>query len=266
MLNYDHHQLVAIFLEPDQDAEQEFQLYLEEYLHKLNLHFERPFTFGVSGCYQGLQDLSDAYLEAKMALQYRYIHGLNRVYSVSDLKVDYRGYQKSFYQLYQHRIFQHLRMGADMEIRDDFGNFYRNQRFHLSPDSIRIIASNLLFLTCATLNELGYHPEEIIERCTLPVKEISSTQSLTELEELLSSFFIRINCLVAEKRDSINQQKIEVIRCYVEEHYASDLTLSDLAQKHRISTSYLSQLFAERTGKKFINYLTDCRISKARSC
>ena len=265
LLNYDQHQLVALCFAPDQVPAQGFLPDLEEVLQKLKAYFDRPFTFGVSNCYRGLQDLSVAYQEAKVALQYRYIHGLNRVYAASALNLDYSGYQKSFYQLYQHRVFDDLRIGADLEIRDDLKQLFAEIRSaHFSPETIRIIAANLVLLTYATLNELGYRPEEIFERCLFPFREINSTQSLSQLEELLRNFFARINCLVAEKRDSLNQQKIEGIRCYVEEHYASELSLTDLAKEHQLSPSYLSQLFAEQTGKKFIDYLTDCRIGKAK--
>ena len=265
LLNYDHHQIVAIYFAPGQEPAQGFLPDLEGYLQKLKAYFHRPFTFGVSNCYRGLQNLSVAYQEAKVALQYRYIHGLNRVYAAWDLNLNYSSYQKSFYQLYQHRIFDDLRIGADLEIREDLKALFAEIRnSHFSPETIRMIAANLLLLTYATLNELGYCPEEIFARCLFPFRQINSTQSLNQLEELLRTFFARISCLVAEKRESLNQQKIEVIRCYVEEHYASELTLSDLAKEHQISPSYLSQLFAERTGMKFIDYLTKCRIDKAK--
>lgn len=261
MHNYDHHQLVAIFFIPDQD----FPLYLEEFLNNLRLRLNKPVTFGVSHCYQGWQELPVAYREACVALQSRYLHGLNRVYSISDLNLDHPGYHQSFYHLYQHRIFDDLRIGAQEEVQADLTNLFAEiSSSRLSPETIRIIAANLLLLTCATLNELGYHPEELFTGGFLPLSEISNTQCLSELEVIFRRLFTRINSMVEEKRESVNQQKIDRIRHYLEEHYASDITLSALAKEHRISPSYLSLLFTEWTGKKFTDYLTDCRIDKAK--
>lgn len=96
LINYNCRQLVAICFEPNEN----FYLYLKKYLDNLNLHFNLPFTFGVSSCFRGLQNLPMAYREAKVALQYRYIHGFNRIYFFSEIDVGHPANYKQFYQLY----------------------------------------------------------------------------------------------------------------------------------------------------------------------
>lgn len=134
----------------------------------------------------------------------------------------------------------------------------------LNPETIRIIAANLLLLTCATLNELGYNPEEIFAGGFPPLNEISRTESLDELEKIFGDYYSRINKYISKKRDSVNRQKVDQIRVYLEKNYASDISLSSMAEKYKISPGYLSLLFSERTGKNFIDYLTGCRINKAK--
>jgi two-component system response regulator YesN len=80
---------------------------------------------------------------------------------------------------------------------------------------------------------------------------------------VITEFFTRINLMIREKRDSVNKQMIDEIRRYLEENYASEITLSAIAAQYRISPGYLSLLFTECTGENFIDYLTECRISKA---
>lgn len=261
LLNPYHHQIVAVIINPDQNL----PLRLEEYLTKLRMSFNQDMVFGVSHCYTGLQDLSVAYREACVALQYIYIHGLNRVYSINDLNLNHPGYHKSFYQLYQNRIFDDLRIGAHNEVHNDLNCLFAEMRTsRLNPETIRIIASNLLLLTCATLNELGHNPEEIFKGSLPSLSDISHTESLNDLEEIFRNFFSRINNFINQKRNSINNQRIEEIRLYLEENYASDITLSAIAEQYQISPGYLSLLFTEQTGKNFVDYLTDRRISKAK--
>jgi two-component system response regulator YesN len=50
----------------------------------------------------------------------------------------------------------------------------------------------------------------------------------------------------------------------LDENFAEDITLSAMANRYNISPSYLSLLFAEKTGKNFIDYLTERRIKKAK--
>lgn len=52
-------------------------------------------------------------------------------------------------------------------------------------------------------------------------------------------------------------------KCYIEENYSRDLTLSDVADHVFLSPVYLSRLFKESTGMNFSEFLIDCRIMKA---
>ncbi|CUX29707.1 response regulator transcription factor [Clostridium sp. C105KSO13] len=51
---------------------------------------------------------------------------------------------------------------------------------------------------------------------------------------------------------------------YVEEHYASNFTLEDVAHCGEISKSYLSMLFKQETGINFVTYLNQYRIKKGK--
>lgn len=51
---------------------------------------------------------------------------------------------------------------------------------------------------------------------------------------------------------------------YITHHYHKALTLHELASSIYISDSYFSRIFKEKTGKKFIDYLTEIRIDKAK--
>ena len=69
---------------------------------------------------------------------------------------------------------------------------------------------------------------------------------------------------MSRKRTSTNRQLVEAIRRQIDERYASEITLSGMAEQHRISPGYLSLLFTEQVGKNFIDYLTERRIKKAQ--
>lgn len=169
---------------------------------------------------------------------------------INDLRLDHPGYQKSLYLLYQNKVFDNLRIGAHDQIHHNLKSLFEEMRSsQLNPENIRIIGANLVLLACATLNELGYNPEEIFTGGFPSLSEISHTESLKELEEVITEFFTRINLMISEKRDSVNKQMIDEIRRYLEENYASEITLSAIAAQHRISPGYLSLLFTERTGK-----------------
>ena len=159
-------------------------------------------------------------------------------------------YHKIFYQLYQNRIFDDLRVGANDEILEDLAKLFTELRSScLGPEPIRIIAANLLLLTCATLNELGYNLEELFEEGVPPLNMISRTQSLDELEAEFKKIFARINHLISRSRESLNQQRVDEIRRYLETNYAAEITLSAMAEKYKLSPGYLSLLLLNAPGR-----------------
>lgn len=62
-----------------------------------------------------------------------------------------------------------------------------------------------------------------------------------------------------------HRQSVDFIIRYVNEHYAEDLRLSDLAEKVFISRNHLSGIFREATGETFNDYVTRVRIERAKA-
>lgn len=86
-----------------------------------------------------------------------------------------------------------------------------------------------------------------------------------EVKKLRSRYLLVVSLCAALPKTpgGSNRKRIDSICQYVQDNYVSDLSLSVIAKEHRISPSYLSLLFAQETGKKFSDYLTECRIRKA---
>ncbi len=66
-----------------------------------------------------------------------------------------------------------------------------------------------------------------------------------------------------EGTDAADVNLIESVRRYIDDHYASDLNLSDMAARFNYHPSYFSELFKKRVGRTFIQYLTDVRMTQA---
>lgn len=53
------------------------------------------------------------------------------------------------------------------------------------------------------------------------------------------------------------------IREYVYDNYMNDVTIAELGQRFDISPSYISRIFREKTGEKYIDFVTSVRMEKA---
>lgn len=66
-----------------------------------------------------------------------------------------------------------------------------------------------------------------------------------------------------ERRDKADYNLFEMAKQYIKENYANDITLEELARKTGFSTNYFSQLFKLKTGKSFVQFRSEIRITKA---
>ena len=57
---------------------------------------------------------------------------------------------------------------------------------------------------------------------------------------------------------------IREIQLFIRQHYSENITLNSLAEQFYLHSNYLSKLFKEKTGKNFIEYLTEVRMEKAK--
>ncbi len=63
---------------------------------------------------------------------------------------------------------------------------------------------------------------------------------------------------------NINKNLISQIEKYIEKNYMNDISLKLLSEIFNITPNYLSRIFHEKSGKKFIDYLTEFRIIRAK--
>ena len=57
---------------------------------------------------------------------------------------------------------------------------------------------------------------------------------------------------------------VQKILDYIQEHYCEDIGVDSVAEVFAITPNYLSSIFAQHTGTRFTNHLTDLRIERAK--
>ena len=67
----------------------------------------------------------------------------------------------------------------------------------------------------------------------------------------------------AESAEEASNRFIKAAEEYIAEHYAEDLSLAEMVEKAGISGGYLSTLFSQHLGCKFVDYLNQVRIERA---
>ena len=65
-----------------------------------------------------------------------------------------------------------------------------------------------------------------------------------------------------EEKDG-KKDMIEQIKEYVSANYMNDVTIAEIGRRFHISPSYISRIFREKTGEKYIDFVTGTRMQKA---
>ena len=87
---------------------------------------------------------------------------------------------------------------------------------------------------------------------------------LSELEEYYTQYFRNIASLLKTESVYALDDTVEKIRIYIRRNYQKDLNQDFIASLFYMNRSYLSTLFRQRAGMKFIDYLNGVRIEKAK--
>ncbi|MCP1111438.1 response regulator [Ohessyouella blattaphilus] len=112
------------------------------------------------------------------------------------------------------------------------------------------IKKNYDLLDKSSISSYLYH--------SIGVKIIATTfeELLISLEECARN--IHIPGIIYQE-----EMVVKIMR-YIEVNYMKDIAINTIAQMYNITPNYLSKIFHEKSGKRFVDYLTEVRITNAK--
>ncbi len=223
-------------------------------------------TIGIGNTYQNLAHTHISYKEACSAAMLGCVYGRGIVYKFNDLNLGNKVYSKQLHILVETKLYDDLKVGAFDEIKKDIVEIItqiKNSKLEL--DTINTVIYNIMLLSCKTINELGFNVFEIMGEDFSLHFDVKEIDNLIQLEEWFMSFFSRVNEYITQKRSNRNENLIAKVKEYVDCNYVNNITLTSISKDFGISSGYLSVLFNDYIGQKFIDYLSNLRIQKAKN-
>lgn len=133
-------------------------------------------------------------------------------------------------------------------------NYYENKGSDLIQSQQRIL--EVLWLAARMLSEMGIEQDTpFYSYQTLDYRQLRY-ETCQLLDIMKDTYLLHYNRLEA---DTIHQ-----IKQYIFEHSHEDISLDALGKKVRLSPIYISKMFKEKLGINYIDFLTECRIEKAK--
>ncbi|MBP1996116.1 helix-turn-helix domain-containing protein [Paenibacillus eucommiae] len=263
----ERHQLGLLFL-LDRDGGMEEDVF--ELLGKMTGWAERhlPYTVtvGVGSCESDAANIAESYEQALEALSYKTSLGTNRLIRSADFAA------KTPFELVRQAqrvrsICQSFRAG-DGEWERHWNDMFEElwQQLVSKEDLIGL----LNYLVYQLHREMAELPEEFQAIWNGGAHaELNGVGKQRETMESIREEYVRVLRETAAQMRELRESKhnhhlIRSVKQYVNDHYNNpDLSHAQLESEFGLAASYLSRLFKEEFGVKFIDYLSQTRIEKA---
>ncbi|MCC3377544.1 response regulator [Cohnella sp. REN36] len=154
-------------------------------------------------------------------------------------------------------MFERIRLGEWSRIGSDVQTFVRScehQGVDLLQAQQRVLG--LLWLASRALLEMGIeHDSPLFSLQARDYRQLHAESALL-LERLRESY--------AAHADRIEPDTVRQIQQYIVAHAHEDISLEGIAKRVGLSPFYLSKVFKEQLGVNYIDFLTECRIDRAK--
>lgn len=246
---------IIVFREPKQSFRSQAIMLAKDILTAAKSDPSARWFVGIGNAYGSLEQIRQSYQEAlnatmdtSLPVKYRFYSDMPILGAVSDGQL---GRQR------EKQLFDQVRLGQWDFVMDnimDVIHSYANAGTNLLQTQQRIL--ELLWMASRVMSELGIE----IDTPTYSLQAQDYRQLRIETSHLIG----QMRQAHEESYERLEADKIQQIKQYIIEHSNEDISLDALANKVGLSPIYISKMFKEKLGINYIDFLTECRIEKAK--
>lgn len=221
---------------------------------------------GVSRMTDSFSALSEAYRDAVNAMRYAAASGRDSIRYIAD-EEPFSGTDIDDVMKAAAAVEEKLRSSSSEELEQYLRSlFVYLKREPGTREKLNFMMTEMLFCACRTLYSITPDTEDEILKSDPFMQQMRFLScSLEDAGEHFVRFFMRVRDRIAEKRQKSSLDICDKALRYMQEHYADTaLSLVSLSAEIGVSPNYLSSLIKKRTGKSFVDFLTQQRMDTAR--
>ncbi len=264
---------VAVILEMEEEIETETMgLCLQMLLRYISGHQNIDISIGISKKHTGAEKMNQAYLEAKEALGIHYFYPEQNLFyygRTSQLKRDFYIENSVKVDMFTSNLY---RMNIE-EAKETLGIILTD----IKRELVSVIYYNLpnffsrIFERIyRAVRNMGQEPKQFFDTPVRDNDNYFNTWEFETMEEAIGMLYRMLDQLQAYQQEQgnafrkANKQWAKVMLEYVEQNYDKGISLTQMAEDLGLDESYLSKQFKEKVGVSFVQYVTKCRMDKAK--
>jgi two-component system response regulator YesN len=257
---------VGILRMGEEDNQEEMLLVVAEDIRDSLLKWLKiSVTIGVGERISELAALPQSYNQAQEAADHRWYLGKNRIISIDHLEHDNESVYR-FDAAQGERIMSVIKSSdktaLHAELDEVFIPLSQNRRLGFSNG--RNVSLQLILLTSRLLQELNMLGPDMEKKERDLWERIFKQERMADLRQIVEEHLLQVCESIEEKRKGKPKNVIERIHTLIEQRYAENLQIGDIAKEVYLSSTYMCLLFKQETGETINEFLTKVRIEKAK--
>ena len=258
---------ISIFVPQNRvNLEQEYELRIQmieqarKMVRDLRNQFDARFKAGI-GAIHSIYNLGESYNEAIRSLEY---NTSDSVVHINDLPILCE-YEKDYPVDVEMQLLKSVEMGsindAVYHAKCFFEWMVNSYRENVMDIKIKVLELVL------QAESIGFENGGMVYRFVGRSEYLERLMEIQNFQQLQKWFVEKIEHVcrnIRLKKDESTSDVVTRAKEYIELYYAKDIDLDEVSKYLQISPYYFSKLFKKKTGKNFIEYLTQIRMEHAK--
>lgn len=238
----------------------------ETMLEHIHQYLDITCSAALGGKVSSLTETSLSYSQALLALETRMIKGYGLVLTSWDLPED----RPILSSMYPFRKSMEEELASSIRKNDPEGikqliqklNNHIEHHGQYSPDILQHHMLEIMVAAAYCFIELGGRQKVNLElpQMSKKISELETVDAICTWMENKLLFWMDDLSTKNELKPNVIQHVVD----YIHNNFDQDISLSGISEQLGMDISYLSRLFKQETGKKFIDYLISLRIERAK--
>ncbi|MDQ6421555.1 response regulator [Paenibacillus sp. LHD-117] len=246
---------IIVFRDPDRSFRTQAVSLAREILFVAKTDAGAGWFVGIGNVCESLEQIRQSYQESLIASMDTSLPAKYRFYS--DVPVTGTARDGHLSKQREKQFFDRIRLGEWDQVRADVMDAIgQHEREGVELLHIQQRVLELLWIASRVLGELGVESDT-------PLFSYQA-QDCRQLRAETGLLLDRMRQAYEEHNSRLEPDLMHQIKQYIEQHSHEDISLDVIGKKAGLSPFYISKMFKEQLGVNYIDFLTECRIEKAK--
>ena len=222
-------------------------------------------TVGVSAGHSDLKSFPQAFDEAKEAISFRIIEGIDRTIFYEGLHIPEPFFDGPAIESLKKDIARYFETLDIDSFQNHMNRIYFIDKQRCNASELKSISNLMINFFFKQQSELGNAIPNAEYQQKIAIQKVRNAVSIQDMKHAVSDSITVFMTELAELKHSQKRKPIRDAINYISGHYHENITLEVIAQAINLNPVYFSSIFKKETGENFVDYLHKYRIEIAKT-